>query len=132
MSVGNMVIDSGHQDLLGMINTLEYAIKQGDEAQILRVFERFIDFAKLHFGDEEKIMRAVRFPFVAHKLEHQYLLVELQDMLDKLAEWSRSGSGSAIEHYPEFLRKWFITHINNGAAALRPVLQAYPYDFMPT
>lgn len=129
MSVGNMVIDSGHQDLLGMINSLEYTIKQGDGAQVLRVFEKFCDFVRLHFRDEEKIMQAVKFPFIPHKLEHQYLLDELQNTLDKLA--GDNGAEHPMDHYPEFLRNWFVSHINNGAAALKPVLQAYPYDFMP-
>lgn len=131
MSVGNLVIDSGHQDLIGMINSLEYAIKQGDRSQLLRLFERFCDFAHLHFRDEEKILQAVKFPFISHKLEHQYLLDELQNTLCKLT----AGNGAELEypmdHYPEFLKSWFANHINDGAATLKPVLQAYPYDFMP-
>jgi hemerythrin-like metal-binding protein len=127
MSVGNLVIDSGHQDLIGMINSLEYAIRQGDRPQAVRIFQRFRDFAHLHFSDEEKIMQAVKFPFIPHKLEHQYLLDELQDTLEKLA----AEAEYSLDHYPEFLRNWFASHINNGAATLKPVLQGYPYDFMP-
>lgn len=129
MSVGNLVIDSGHQDLMGMISSLEYAIRQGDRPQMVRIFERFHDFAQLHFSDEEKIMQAVKFPFIPHKLEHQYLLDELQNTLGKLT--ADAGTEYPMDHYPGFLRNWFINHINNGVATLKPVLQAYPYDFMP-
>lgn len=129
MSVGNLVIDSGHQDLIGMINTLEYSIRQGDRPQTVRIFERFRDFAHLHFSDEEKIMQAVKFPFVPHKLEHQYLLDEIQNTLDKLT--ADTGAVHPMDHYPEFLRDWFAGHIDNGVTTLKPALQALPYDFMP-
>lgn len=131
LSVGNLVIDSGHQNLIGMINSLEYAIENKDSAELLRVFKRFCDFAHLHFKDEEKIMQAVKFPFVPHRLEHQHLLDELQNTLGGLAAKSGAWPEYAMDHYPEFLRDWFIGHINNGIATLKPVLQTYSYDFMP-
>lgn len=131
LSVGNLVIDSGHQNLIGMINSLEYAIKNKDSQELLRVFERFCDFAHLHFKDEEKIMQAVKFPFIPHRLEHQNLLDELQNTLGELVARNDIWPGSAMDHYPEFLRDWFVSHINNGIATLKPVLQTYVYDFMP-
>lgn len=131
LSVGNLIIDSGHQNLMGMISGLEYAIRQKDGPQLLRAFERFCDFARLHFKDEEKIMQAVKFPFIPHRLEHQYLLDELQSTLDELAAGNGIWPEYAIGRYPEFLRDWFASHINNGVATLKPVLQTYPYDFIP-
>ena len=129
LSVGNLVIDSGHQNLIGMINSLEYAIHHADSTELLRVFKRFCDFASLHFKDEEKIMQAVKFPFVPHRLEHQYLLDDLQHTINKLVV--RNDSLLEYAHYPEFLRAWFIRHINDGATELKPALQDYPYDFIP-
>lgn len=131
LSVGNLVIDSGHQNLIGMINNLEHAINQKDDSRLLRVFERLCDVAHLHFRDEESIMQAVRFPFVPHKLEHQYLLGELRNTLDRLAAGKDAGAEHPMDHYPDFLRNWLVSHVNNGVATLKPVLQAYPYDFMP-
>jgi len=131
LSVGNLVIDSGHQNLIGMINSLEYAIKNKDSSELLRVFEKFCDFARLHFKDEEKIMQAVKFSFIPHRMEHQNLLDELQNTLGGLVAKNDIWPGSAMDHYPEFLRDWFVSHINNGIATLKPVLQSYAYDFMP-
>lgn len=131
LSVGNLVIDAGHQNLIGMINSLEYAIKQKDGSQLLRIFESFLDSARLHFKDEEKVMQAVAFPFVPHRQEHQYLLEDLQGTLGYLAAQNDTWPAQVMDHYPKFLRDWFADHINNGIATLKPVLQAYPYDFIP-
>lgn len=131
LSVGNLVIDSGHQDLIGMINILEYAIWRKDGLQLLRMFGKFCDSAKLHFKDEEKIMQAIRFPFVPHKLEHQHLLDELQNTLNELTAKNGVWAEYVMDHYPEFLRDWFVSHIHGGIATLKPVLEEHPYDFMP-
>lgn len=131
LSVGNLVIDSGHQDLIGMINILEYAIGRRDGPQLLRMFGKFCDSAQLHFKDEEKIMLAVRFPFIPHKLEHQHLLDGLQNTLNELAAKNGVWAEYVMDHYPGFLRDWFVGHINGGIATLKPFLEEHPYDFIP-
>lgn len=130
-SVGNLLIDSGHQNLIGMINSLEYVINNNDGPELLQMFKRFCDFAHLHFSDEEKILQAVEIPFIPHRLEHQSLLDELRASLNKLAADGSARSEYAMDHYPEFLRGWFVNHIKEGVATLKPVLAAHPYDFMP-
>lgn len=131
LSVGNLVIDAGHQDLLGMVNNLEYAIGKQDAPQLSRLFDRFCGSARLHFRDEEKIMQSVRVPFVAHKLEHQYLLDELHKTISELAARNGAWPEYVMDHYPVFLRDWLVEHINDGIATLKPVLEKHPYDFMP-
>lgn len=132
LSVGNLVIDAGHKDLMGIVNTLEYAIQQKDTSQMLRVLRKLYDSARLHFHDEEIILRAVSHPFVPHKLEHRQLLDELQDAMNSLnAAKKEPGKMPDLEHYPAVLRGWFLRHISEWSPALKPKLEKYPYDFMP-
>ena len=129
LSVGNLVVDSGHQNLIGMINSIDYAMHNADHADLLRVLKRFHDFARLHFKDEEQIMQSVKFPCVTHRLEHQYLLEDLQNTINRLS--LNQSHESALEHYPDFLQNWLLKHIEIGTAMLKPTLSAHPYDFMP-
>lgn len=131
LSVGNLIIDSGHQNLIGIINSIEYAVKQKNISQLLRVYEKFYDSAQLHFNDEETIMRAIRFPFVPHKLQHQNLLNELQRTHEGLVANKGAWPEHVMEPYPDFLRGWFVDHIKGGITTLKPVLEGHPYDFMP-
>jgi hemerythrin len=124
LSVGNMIIDSGHQNLIGMIDGLDYAINNSETVELVRVFERFYDFACLHFKDEEKIMQSIKFPLIAHQLEHQCLLEMFQNTLWCLGE-GKDGKGFAVlDDYPEFLRGWFAMHISSGIKTLKPALKS--------
>jgi hemerythrin-like metal-binding protein len=131
LSVGNAMIDSEHKKLLGMINDVEHAIRARDGAALLQAFKLLEDCVCVHFVNEEKIARAVNFPFVQNMPEHQYVRKEFQHMRDELVGKNGIWSESAAEYYSHFLSEWMIEHILDEDMQMKPVLQNFPYDFKP-
>jgi hemerythrin len=67
LSVGNATIDSEHQKLLQMINDVENAIRAKDRSNLPDLFKELEAYVSLHFSDEEKIARAIKFDFANNK-----------------------------------------------------------------
>jgi hemerythrin len=131
MSVGNESIDSEHQSLFNMLNDIDNTIKNKDSDALLQVLQVFKELTRQHFNSEENIARAINFPFEEHKLEHDYVLNEMQTMWDELASREGGWSESVIEHYYEFLIEWTVAHIREDDMQMKRALEAYPYDFTP-
>lgn len=131
MSVGNATLDSEHKNLIGIVNSMEYAIETKDSAALLRSFRLLKDCAHVHFANEEKFAQAISFPFDQHKLEHQHLQKELQHTGDELDTTSGAWSEYVMDHYPQFLRDWLVGHITGEDMLMKPALQTRPYDFKP-
>jgi|GEM_PF-721979 len=82
MSVGNAWIDHDHKYLLCLINTVELALKAGDQEEFLiYTLDQLQDYTVEHFGREERIMRKIQYPkYAAHKSQHQELLKTLETL----------------------------------------------------
>jgi len=131
MSVGNKSIDTQHKNLLNMVNDIESAIKTRDAAALVNAFRLFEHAVHIHYIHEEKIARAINYPFEEHHLEHQYVLGELQTMKDELLSSEGRWSESAVEYYYEFLSEWTTMHIGEDDMRMKGILETYPYDFKP-
>lgn len=131
LSVGNATLDSGNKSLIGMINSIEYAVETRDSAVLLRALKLFMDFVHEHFANEERFAQAMDFPFDRHRLAHQHLQKELRRTGDELEARSGIWPEYVMEHYPQFLREWLIEHIAKEDMLMKPALQAYPYNFKP-
>lgn len=132
LSVGNEILDAEHKKLIGLTNSIEYAIKARDGFALLQIFKQIMDCAHDHFANEERFAQAVNFSFEQHRLDHQHLQQELHNTWNEL--YIKRGmwwSEYVMDYYPEFLRKWLIEHITNEDMLMKPALQAYPYDFRP-
>ena len=131
LGVGNAMLDFEHKSLLGMVNSIEYAINTKDSFALLRTIKLFNDGVHIHFANEARFAREFNFHFERHELAHQHLRKELQHTLNQLI----AGVGAWPEHvtgrYPQFLRDWLIGHITNEDMQMKRVLQNYPYDFKP-
>ncbi len=131
LSVGNALIDTEHENLIDMINSVEHALRAGDQPALLSSFKRLADGVRLHFMTEEKIAQAIRFPFDHHHGAHQYLQKELQYMREELEAKSGMWSEGAVEHFSRMLGSWMMDHIAGEDMMLKPALQACSYDFAP-
>lgn len=131
MSVGNESIDSQHKTLLNMVNGIERAIRDRDSAALSLAFKVFEDAVHIHFKNEERIAKAINYPFEEHMLEHQYVLNELQTMMDELVSSEGRWSESAVENYYGFLSEWTTAHIGEDDMRMKALLETYPYDFKP-
>lgn len=132
LSVGNAIIDSEHRNLLNMVSGLVHAIKTRDNPALRQAFKMLEDWLCAHFANEEKIAQAIDFPFPRAKQAQQYSLKELQHLRDELIAKDGSWSESATEHYANYLKNWIVDeHIVKLDMQMKPVLQKYPYNFLP-
>jgi hemerythrin len=131
MSVGNETIDSEHKKILDLVNEVDSVIKTKDCVVFTRALDMLEEAARRHFEHEEKIARGIGFPFEEHDLEHRYILGEFQALKDRLAENQGMWSESVAEHYYMFLSTWALDHVLEDDMKMKPLLEAYPYDFKP-
>ena len=131
-SVGNAVIDAEHKNLISMVNDITHAIRARDCAALVQAFEMLESWLHIHFKNEEQIALATKFDFSNHKAKQQYGLKELQHMRDELVGKDGVWSDGTVEHFTRSLKYWMIDkHILELDMQMKPVLQGYPYDFMP-
>ncbi|WP_212785384.1 bacteriohemerythrin [Ferrigenium kumadai] len=129
LSVGNAIIDSEHRNLIGLINSVEHALRSGNEHALSHAFKLLTDCVRLHFMNEEKIAQAAELPFEQHKQSHQYLQKELQYIRDELEAKSGMWSEGAVEHFTRTLGNWMMDHLSGEDKLLKPALLTLPSDF---
>ena len=108
--IGHERVDDQHRELVGMINRMYRAMKEGSgNAAIETILDELLDYAQLHFDTEEKAMRDSAFPGLeAQQQEHIDLTRKVLRLRHK---WQQDRSVKTIELL-DFLRQWFIDHIS--------------------
>lgn len=130
LSVGNAIIDAEHRNLIGMVNEIRYGIRIRDSSALSQAFKLLENWLCIHFVNEEKIARAVKFPFAQHKLAQQHSLKELQHMRDELVIKDGIWSDGAANHFNRSLKNWMIDrHIIKLDMLMKPALQNHDYHF---
>lgn len=132
LSIGNVIIDSEHRNLISLVNDIIRAIEARIDSDLAQAFEQLEQALRVHFTNEEKIAQAIGFDFSRHSLAQQYGLKELQFLRNELVGGNGSWSENAVEHFTHFLKNWMIDeHIIGLDMQMRPVLQTYDYEFWP-
>jgi hemerythrin len=109
-SVGVKLIDEQHQELLKITNDL-FNHCVGDEeterAYLKKVIKAVVDYVKVHFSTEEKIMRQTEFPgYAEHKREHDAFVLTVVEQIRDIGEKKFS-----LISFTRFLKNWILTHI---------------------
>jgi len=131
LSVGNAFIDSEHQNLIVMINHIESMIKANETSALSQELEQLERGLCAHFINEEKLAKAVNFPFDKNKQEHKFVLKEFQRMKSELLAKNGMWTESAATHYSNFLSDWLTGHVIREDMLMKPLLQTYDYKFWP-
>lgn len=131
LSIGNAMIDSDHRNLLGMMSTVEHALRSGDGPILSQAFQRLIVCVGIHFANEERLAQAIDLPLDNHRRLNQYLQQELEHMRIELEAKRGIWSEGAIEHFAHSLRNWMAAHIGRDERLLKSALATQPYDFKP-
>ena len=78
-AVGVRSMDDQHGILMDTINELRLAVVRGmGREQISEVLDRLIEFTRMHFSSEEKLMKQYLFPGCEeHHTEHQRILAQI-------------------------------------------------------
>lgn len=110
-SVGIKLIDDQHKELLNLVNDLFNHVS-GNEASERAYFQKVIQIAvnyvKVHFATEEKIMLATKFPgYQEHKKAHDTFVLTVVDNIRDFQE----GKKFSLAGFTKFLKEWVLTHI---------------------
>jgi hemerythrin-like metal-binding protein len=102
-------IDNDHRLLVGIINELYEAMKQGHGYEILtQTIDRLVDYANRHFEAEESFMRISRYPHQeAHVREHRLL----QQKVEEMERERRASKGPSAAELLTFLCDWLRDHV---------------------
>jgi hemerythrin len=110
-SMGIKLIDEQHKGLLEIVNDLySHAAKNDAEehAYFKDVIAKAVNYTKVHFATEEKIMIATKFPeYNEHKKAHEDFILNIV----KTAKDFDSGKRMVLVNFTNYLKDWILSHI---------------------
>jgi len=108
MNVGIKSIDGQHVHLVDLINDFSRAVNEACGTDVYHdLADDLANYAKVHFEDEERLMRSYHYPgYLEQESEHaQFILLVV--MMN-----SRPGrKENCPEAIAEFLNKWIAEHV---------------------
>jgi len=109
LSVNVVEIDKQHQKLVGMINDLNEAMRQGKGKDILgKIVNGLISYAGTHFKTEEKYFDQFGYPEAnSHKKEHSDFVAKVSEFKDGFEK----GKITLSIEVMNFLSDWLRNHI---------------------
>ncbi|MCK9284170.1 MAG: bacteriohemerythrin [Rhodocyclaceae bacterium] len=108
---GLETVDAQHRRLVDIINRVGDVLLAGDatESALQEIFQQLADYARYHFGEEERLMAAAQIDaayVAAHKHRHREFIEQVTHM------WQARGSMAApAETLHGFLSAWLAFHI---------------------
>jgi hemerythrin len=110
-SVGVKLIDNQHKELLNLVNDM-FSHAVGDEhaerEYFQKVIQNAIQYVKVHFQTEEKIMIHTNFPgYAEHKKSHDSFVLAVVDSVRDF----EAGKRLTLHDFSKFLKEWILTHI---------------------
>lgn len=109
LSVGVRLLDQQHQELVGIVNRVHQAIKDGQGSLVLSdVADQLVAYTEFHFAAEEELMELHGYPeLMQHKKEHALLVQQVVS----IAEQIKSGKVYQPLNVMQFLVNWLTTHL---------------------
>ncbi len=107
--VGVQEIDDQHRQLVQMVNHINQSIVKKFEASLIEAaFQELLDFTRLHFATEQRLMLQYGYAeLAAHLHEHMQLLQKLGD----LATETNQGNDLLIL---QTIKDWLMSHIQHA------------------
>jgi hemerythrin len=108
-SIGHSTIDAQHQRLFALANDLHSAMTLSKgKAAMSETLGNLIEYTKIHFASEERLMRTNQYPeYAEHKAAHDALTAQVC-ALEKDFE---DGHGGLTVGLMQFLKDWLQHHI---------------------
>ncbi len=109
LSVNVAEIDGQHKQLIGMINNLNEAMKQGKGKDALeKTLTDLFSYAQKHFATEENYFTKFGYPqAAAHKAKHTAFVEKIYDFKEEY----HSGKLMLTLDVMNFLKDWLRSHI---------------------
>mgnify|MGYP000214471527 CR=1 FL=1 len=116
MSIGIILIDDQHKELLRIINQLSTSIsEQSQRRDVLMIVDELINYADYHFTTEEELFDKFNYSETEiHKKEHQEFVNKFISMKEKISNDESFLRKNAIEIAQDvfnYIINWFLAHI---------------------
>jgi hemerythrin-like metal-binding protein len=109
-SVGVQVLDKHHQKLIRIINDVHNAMKEGKAQEaVIRAVDELLDYAKYHFGEEEKLMEKIKYAELeTHRNAHRLFIAKAEEYKKQADKGLAAFMSLGVS---KFLIDWLINHI---------------------
>ncbi len=115
-------MDDQHRVLIGLVGQLDDAMREGQGKQTLGlILERLVDYTKVHFAAEERLMKAAGYPeYQEHKIIHAKMTSKVMD----LERQFKDGKAMLTLDVMKFLTDWLQKHILGTDKKYSPFLSS--------
>jgi hemerythrin-like metal-binding protein len=115
-------VDAQHKMLFGIANELYTAMIAGQSKMAMaRILDRLVQYTKVHFAHEERLMRLHDYPDLApHKAEHDALTAKVV----KFQNDFQQGQVNMSVQLLQFLKNWLEGHIRGSDQKYSPFLKS--------
>ena len=102
-------IDNEHYSLFEKLNEFYQGLEDGSSKERLgQLIKGLLDYAKVHFSNEEKYMESIGFPGLdKHREEHEAFIQKASEFYDKY----QSGKLILSLEVTNFIKEWITNHI---------------------
>jgi hemerythrin len=120
LNYGSASMDREHSVQLSLFNDLKAAVRGGaPDTLVYALLNELVEHTNLHFLSEQLAMKLHAYEaYESHLLEHERLLVEVQNLKRGLATGTATDKHGLIEA----LRSWLVVHIQTADKALAEYL----------
>ena len=120
LSYGNASMEREHAGQLNLLNDLKAAVRGGaPDTLVYTLLNELVEHTNLHFLSEQLAMKLHAYEsYESHFLEHERLLVEVQNLKSSLA----TGTAMDKQNLIEALRSWLLVHIQTADKTLAEYL----------
>ena len=120
-SVGNVLMDAHHRIFFETIKEFSKFADKNNHDAIKNRIEFLIEYAAMHLGAEEKLMRQANYPeFDGHKAVHDAFVQELLSIKDSFDKDPTAITGDSIL---KIMQDWLVTHIMDSDKRYMPYVQ---------
>jgi len=116
LSYSGASMDREHASQLSLFNDLKAAVRSGaPDSLVYALLNELVEHTNLHFLSEQLAMKLHAYEaYESHLLEHERLLLEVQNLKHSLTAGTATDKQSLIEA----LRSWLVVHIQTADKTL--------------
>ncbi|MCL1860542.1 MAG: hemerythrin family protein [Proteobacteria bacterium] len=119
---GVPIIDEQHRGIVSIINSFYYLTEKGmcDDALCSFISKTIKNYSRIHFLTEERILKTAEYPALEEHIESHKSLAQETERVER-------DTLNDKDHrlLLEFLKKWWIEHINEQDMLYVPYLREY-------
>ena len=120
-SVGNVLMDAHHRIFFETIKEFSKFPNKNDHEAIRKRIEFLIEYAAMHLGAEERLMRQANYPDIdKHKATHEAFVRELLSVKESFDKDPNSVTADTIM---KIMQDWLVHHIAGSDKRYMPYVQ---------